>query len=183
MSSNFNQVQYFYKATFGQNYIKDVVSQLQMIREEFDMYKHFFDEFHQKFHKVEEFITKHASAQKCIKIYADLIFSQFEYEFKQSGYRSTSLLFANIRNLKAHISFWLNYLVDHTFDMLYDIIHKLPHQIQPLSSKCQELFLRLHHEKLEKMMVHAESNFFPYNNHDHCPGCLALRGYHVEYSL
>ena len=57
MTTDLFQVDYFYKATIAQNYIKDVLSQLELIREEFVTYKLFYTEFHRKkFHEVEDFI-------------------------------------------------------------------------------------------------------------------------------
>ena len=48
MTTDLLQVDYFYRATIAQNYIKDVLSQLELIREEFVTYKLFYTEFHHK---------------------------------------------------------------------------------------------------------------------------------------
>ena len=158
MTTDLLQVDYFYRATIAQNYIKDVLSQLELIREEFVTYKLFYTEFHRKkFHEVEDFIRKLLTAEKCIKENVDLVFNHFDYKFDD-----LTILLDNIKCLKERVSFCLEILFDHIYAMNYYINIRLPNYKEvpsSLSSRCQDVLLMQHLVKLGKMVAKSKLDF------------------------
>ena len=150
------QLQYFCIGTFTQNYIKRLLSQLELMEEEFVRYRIFFSDYP----KFEELIKKVESSQISIKVNTDLIFTQFDYEFNLYQIRGRYQFLDGFKNLKSNLAFCIASL---KFRVVFikrqlEMPYKKP---ATLKLHCQHAYLDLILSNLHNMVQSLKFDFIP----------------------